>query len=173
MDHVDIWFQDETRVGQQGSLTRIWALKGTRPRVVRQQQFLYQYIFGAICPASGACAGLVLPFVNTECLELHLQEISNNVPSGRHGVVIMDQAGWHTTSSIALPSNISILHLPPYSPELNAQENIWLYLKDTFLSNRVFATLDSITDACCDAWNALAGSPELIQSIGNREWLTK
>ena len=169
-DDVDIWFQDETRVGQQGSRTRIWAEKGTRPRVVKQQQFLSQYIFGAINPSNGLCSALILPFANTECLQLHLEEISNTVPSGRHAVLIMDCASWHKGTELKAPSNISILHLPPYSPELNPQEGIWQYLKDTFLSNRVFKDIDDITDACCHAWNALADCPELIKSIGYRSW---
>lgn len=170
MKDVDIWFQDETRIGQQGSRTRIWAEKGTRPRVVKQQQFLYQYIFGAINPSSGASAALILPLVNTECLELHLIEIANTIPDNRHAVLIMDCASWHRGIKLKIPNKISILHLPPYSPELNPQENIWRYLKDTFLSNRVFNDIDDITDACCDAWNAIANNHTLITSIGYRSW---
>ena len=170
LEDVDIWFQDETRIGQQGSRTRIWAIKGTRPRVVKQQQFLYQYIFGAICPSSGQGVGLVLPYANGACFELHLQEISKTIPAKRHGVIIMDQASWHQTKQIQIPDNLSILHLPPYSPELNPQENIWRYLKDSFLSNRVFDNIEAITDACCDAWNSLINTPHLIKSIGTREW---
>ena len=66
IEAVDIWFQDEARVGQKGTLTRTWAKKGTRPRLVRQQQFEYAYIFGAVCPAQDQAVGLVLPVINTE-----------------------------------------------------------------------------------------------------------
>jgi hypothetical protein len=131
---------------------------------------LYQYIFGAINPSDGTSAALILPQVDTGCLQLHLEEISSKIPSGRHAVVIMDQAGWHISKSLKVPSNISLLHLPPYSPQLNPQENIWRYLKDTFLSNRTFDNSEDIMDACCEAWNSIAGSPELIMSIGNRDW---
>lgn len=167
---VDVWFQDETRVGQQGSLTRIWAKKGTRPRVVRQQQFISQYIFGAVCPAQGQAAGLILPCANSEGLELHLAEISKHVPADRHALVIMDQAGWHHTKNMQVPENISIIHLPPYSPELNAQENIWQHLKDAYLSNRVFHSRAEILEACVSAWNSLAASAQLISSISHRSW---
>lgn len=151
-------------------MTRIWAIKGTRPRVIRQQQFLYSYIFGAVCPSQKKCAGIIVPCANGHALEEHLKEIAYHIPEGRHAVVIMDQAGWHATQKIKIPENISILHLPPYSPELNPQENIWRYLKDTFLSNRVFSSIEDIIDACTEAWNALANSPELIASIASRDW---
>ena len=167
---VDIWYQDESRIGQQGSRTRIWAKTGTRPRVVKQQQFLYQYIYGAVCPAQKQCAAVVLPIANHEGLSEHLKEISSQVPQGRHAVVIQDQAGWHHKKELSIPSNISILHLPPYSPELNPQEKVWQYLKDTHLANRVFKDNDEIVDACCKAWNAFAQMPELIKSLTERKW---
>jgi transposase len=81
---VDLWFQDESRVGQQGSISRVWHYRGERPRLVRQQQFEYSYIYGAICPARGVCCGLVLPRANIEGMRLHLQEISAQVPEGHH-----------------------------------------------------------------------------------------
>jgi hypothetical protein len=79
---VEVWFQDETRVGQQGSLTRIWAIKGTRPRVVRQQQFLSTYIYGAVCPQRQVGAALIMPYANSDCMNLHLIEISHRLPVG-------------------------------------------------------------------------------------------
>ena len=170
LGQVDIWFQDEARVGQQGSLTRIWAPKGTRPRVVRQQQFMCQYIFGATCPSQKTGASIIVPYANSAAFEIHLEEISFHVPEGRHAVIIMDKAGWHSTKNIKTPQNISVLHLPAYSPELNAQENIWEYLKDNFLSNRVFESTKDIADACVNAWNKLIKNPDLIESITSREW---
>ena len=100
-----------------------------------------------------------------------LEEISRHVvPEGRHGGIVMDQAGWHTCKELCIPENLSILHLPAYSPELNAQENIWQYLKQTALSNRVFKSAVDIIDACCQAWNDLALNPNLITSIASRDW---
>ncbi len=151
-------------------MTRIWAIKGTRPRAVRQQQFLFRYIFGAVCPSQKKCAAIISPCANGFVLEEHLKEIAHHIPEGRHAVVIMDRAGWHATQKIKIPVSISILHLPPYSPELNPQENIWQYLKDTFLSNRVFDSIEDITQACVEEWNALARSPDLIASIAARDW---
>ena len=167
---VDIWFQDEARVGQQGSQTRIWAPKGTRPRVVKQQQFISSYIYGAVCPKQRECAALVLPFANYKGLELHLKEISFNIPTKRHAVVVLDQAGYHKAKDINIPDNITLLSLPPYSPELNPQEQVWRHLKDRFLSNRVFENSKSIVDACTQAWNAFASDKEKIFSLTYRKW---
>ncbi|QRQ83294.1 transposase [Paralysiella testudinis] len=79
-EHVDIWFQDESRIGQQGSLTRVWHEKGKRPRIIRQQQFEYAYIFGAVCLRTGTTAALVMPSVNKEAMLLHLRQISKETP---------------------------------------------------------------------------------------------
>lgn len=170
MKKVDIWFEDESRVGQQGSLTRIWAEKGTRPRVPRQQQFLYEYIFGAVCPKREIAVGLVLPCANAEGMQLLLNEISAETPPGRIAVIIMDGAGWHHFKGLVIPENIRILFLPAYSPELNPVEQIWQYLKDKFLANRVFVSLEEILDECCAAWNAFANNPSLISSLTTRSW---
>ena len=112
LESVDIWFQDEARVGQQGTLTRLWARKGTRPRAVRQQQFEYAYVFGAVCPAKDKGIALVLPAVNSQAMALHLAEISKATPEGRHALVVMDQAPWHTTPKLNPFNNLSILVTP-------------------------------------------------------------
>ena len=172
LDSVDVWFQDESRIGQQGSQTRLWAPTGTRPRAVKQQQFLYTYIFGAVCPEQKSCAALVWPEVNHIGLGKHLQELSWHVPKGRHALVVMDRAGWHRAKDLELPENISILHLPPYSPELNPQEQVWEYLKDRFLSNRVFKNYEEIVNVCCEAWSSFASEPDRIASLTQRKWAT-
>jgi transposase len=131
---------------------------------------LSQYIFGAVCPTQKTCAAVVVPYANHEALNEHLKEISAHVPPGRHAVIVQDQAGWHHKKELKVPSNISILHLPPYSPELNPQEQVWQHLKDTYLSNRVFEDLDDIMEACCKAWNSFAQMPDLIRSLCTRDW---
>ena len=85
-EQVDIWFQDEMRIGQRGTQTRLWARKGTRPRVVRQQQSESAYLFGAVCPQCDAAVGLVLPYANTQTMALHLEAVSQAVPPGQAGM---------------------------------------------------------------------------------------
>ena len=83
---------------------------------------------------------------------------------------LLDRAGWHTTPALRLPKNVSLLFLPSRAPELNPTENVWQYLRQTYLSNRVFRDYDHILDAACDAWNRLIDSPWIIMSIGLRQW---
>ncbi|MGH8702069.1 MAG: IS630 family transposase [Burkholderiales bacterium] len=167
---IELWWQDEARVGQKNKITRRWARRGTRPRAPRDQRTKSAYLFGAICPKQGKAAGLVLPFCNTAAMTLHLEEISRAVSPGAHAVLLLDQAGWHTTGKLNLPDNITLLVLPSRSPELNPVENVWQFIRDNWLSNRVFNSYDAILDHCCEAWNKLVDQPWKIMSIGTREW---
>ena len=115
-------------------------------------------------------------------MQEHLTEISATVDPGAHAVLILDQAGWHTTAKLIVPENITLLPLPPRSPELNpplthasmrcraAVENIWQYIRDNWLSNRVFKSYDDSVALCCEAWNNLIDRPWKIMSIGRRTW---
>lgn len=168
---LELWWQDEARVGQQGSVTRVWADKGPRPRLPRDQRYSYAYLYGAVCPERDCGAALVLPAVNIDMMNLHLEEISRQVQPGHHAVLILDGAPWHDERGrLLVPDNISLLKLPPYSPELNPAENIWQYLRQTHLNNRVFQTYEHIVDACCWAWNAFTAIPGKIYQIASRHW---
>ena len=112
----------------------------------------------------------MLPFCNSVTMSMELAEISQTVSAGAHAVLLLDQAGWHTSDKLVVPANISLLPLPPKSPELNPTENIWQYLRDNWLSNRVFASVADIVDHCCYAWNKLINQPWTIMSIGLRDW---
>ena len=103
-------------------------------------------------------------------MNLHLAEIAKNVAAGAHAVLLVDQAGWHMTDKLAVPENITILPLPAKCPELNPVENLWQFMRDNWLSNRVFKSYDDIVDHCCDAWNKLIEQPWRIMSIGLRDW---
>ncbi|MGH6853100.1 MAG: transposase [Methylocella sp.] len=119
---VEIWFQDEARVGQQGTLTRIWAKRGTRPRIKRDRRFTWAYLFGAICPARGTGAALVMPTVSIDAMNKHLAEISQCVSLGAIALLILDGAGWHGSPRLVVPDNIVLLPLPPHAPEPNATD---------------------------------------------------
>jgi len=157
-------------VGQQGTLTRIRARRGSRPRAPRDTRYQWAYLFGAVCPARGTAAGLVLPVVNTAAMSAHLAEIARNVAPGAHALLILDGAGWHGSATLVLPENISLLTLPPCSPELNPVENVWAYLRASKLAITVFDTYDDILNACCSAWNFFADDPKAIASITSPDW---
>jgi transposase len=168
---LEVWWQDEARIGQQGALTRVWAERGSRPAAPKDCRYAWAYLFGAVCPARGVGAGLVLPAANARAMSLHLAEISSQVAPGAHAVVVMDGAGWHQTGGeLRVPPNITPLHLPPYAPELNPVENVWAFLRSNKLSNRVFESYDTILDACADAWNWPTAQPERITTIASRPW---
>ncbi len=167
---LEIWFQDEARVGQKGTLAYVWARQGTRPRAVQDTRYVSAYLFGAVCPQRGVGAGLVMPRANAESLNDHLAEIARTVVPGAHAVLVMDGAGWHKSNDLVVPGNISLLELPPYAPELNPVENIWQYLRRNKLAHRLYDTYEAIVDACCAAWNALIAAPDTITSIATREW---
>jgi hypothetical protein len=168
---LEIWFTDEARVGQQGTLTRIWARRGTRPRAPRDRRYTWAYLFGAVCPERAVGAGLVLPFANAAAMRLHLEEISRQVTPGAHAVLVLDGAGWHGLAALGeVPRNLTLLPLPPYSPELNPVENLWQHLRQNQLSLRVWPDYTAIVDTCCQAWNALMAMPDRIASITRRDW---
>ena len=127
-------------------------------------------MFGAICPARGKGAAIASPWVNTDAMQAHVDEIARNVAPGAHAVLIMDRAAWHTTNALAMPDNITPILLPSRAPELNPVENIWQYLRANWLSNRVFESYDDIIEAICEAWNNLIASTDTIKSIGMRKW---
>ena len=103
-------------------------------------------------------------------MQWHLEEIAAQVSPGAHALVILDQAGWHTTKKLRVPDNITLLPLPPRAPELNPAENIWQFMRENWLSNRVFKSYDEIVDLACEAWNKLIDQPWTIMSIGLRDW---
>ncbi len=107
----------------------------------------------------GIGAAVVLPHVGVEAMTIHLAEINRHVTAGVHAVLALDQAGWHTSPKLQVPENISLLPLPPYAPELNPVENVWVYLRANFLNHRVWNSYDAIVGACCAAWNKLMSTP--------------
>ena len=167
---IEIWFQDEMRIGQKNGCVRQWAPRGSRPRQPVDQRYENTYIFGAVCPARDTGAALVLPYANTGAMQRHIDEIGRHVAPGAIAVVLMDNAGWHRTGKLVWPGNVRPLFIPPGCPELNAAENIWQFLRQTYLSNRVFDTYTGIVDAACSAWNKLLAEPGRIASIATRKW---
>jgi DDE superfamily endonuclease len=165
-----VWFADEARIGQKNSLTRVWGPTGSRPVAPKDLGFSSTYVFGAVCPSEGKAAALIMPICNTLAMNHHLGEISSQVAVDGHAVVILDGAGWHRSHGLVVPENITLLPLPPYSPELNPVERIWHYLRSHWLANSVFGALADIMDACEAAWNRFATNPGLIRSLCAVAW---
>ena len=160
------------RIGQKNGCVRQWAERGTRPRQPVDQRYESAYIFGAVCPARDTGAALILPYADTWAMQQHIDETSKHVAPGSHAVMLLDNAGWHRTKKLNWPANVSPMFIPSACPELNAAENIWQYLRQTWLSNRVFDDYNAVVDAACSAWNKLTTETGRIASIAFRDWAT-
>ncbi len=139
--------------------------------MVRDNRHASAYLFGAICPDRAVGAAIIMPGVNAEAMSEHLAEISTQVTPGAQAVLICDGAGWHQTGGrLRVPDNITLLPLPPYSPELNPMENVWHDLRENTLCALVWDSYDAIVEACTTAWHFLINDPERIRSIGTPKW---
>jgi hypothetical protein len=163
-EKIEIWFADEARIGQKNKITRRRA-RGTRPTAPRDQRTPSTYVFGAVCPKQGKGAALILPACNTEAMNLHLVEIAKTVVPSAHAVLLVDQAGWHMSTRLVVRPNITIIALPAKSPELSPVENIWQFMRDNWLSNRVFKSYDDLIDHCCEGWNKLVSISSFLFSV--------
>lgn len=167
---LEVWFQDEARIGQTGRNCRRWYQKGTRPTGLKDQRHTAVYLFGAACPERDAAFGLVLPVVSTGAMQAFLDQLSEQIATEAHALLVMDRAGWHCANDLVVPDNITPVFLPPYSPELNSIERLWLHLKERSLSHRLWADYDAILDAVCQAWQRVINETGRIRSLCSMDW---
>lgn len=168
---IVLLFQDEARVGQKGRCCRRWWLRGDRPGGPVGQRYGYAYLFAAIEPLSGRDFCLVLPAVSTVAMSEFLRRFAATLAQEEHAVMVVDGAGWHTSHDLIVPPNVTLLRLPPYSPELNPVERVWLHLRERHLSHRILNGYAEIVDAVCQAWCQL--TPQLLRSLCGFPWLRK
>lgn len=112
-----------------------------------------------------------MPYADTEAMQEFLDRFSDTIADNEHVAMFADRAGWHIAGDLRVPDNITLIQLPSYSPELNPVERVWLYLKERFLSHRLWPTYDDTLHACCAAWNALRQEAGRIQSLCSFPWL--
>lgn len=164
-------FQDEGRFGLLGTPRRCWAPHGMRPVVGARLERKYLYAFSAVSPHDGVLDSLVLPWVSAETMSLFLNEVAQ-----RHAdefvVMVMDQAGWHIAGDLAVPQNMRVVLLPPYSPELNPAEHLWEALRDDCFANSVFADLDAVETALTNGLVALEANTARTRSMTGFKWIT-
>ena len=170
---VALWFMDEARVGQKGRLCHRWWRRGRRPPGRRDKRCKWAYLVAAVEPATGAAVALVLPAATTAAMNLFLAEFGQSLPGGVHAVLALDRAGWHRAKALEVPGTVTLLPLPPYAPELNPVERVWLYLRERCLSLRVFKDCRALVDACCAAWNRLVAAPDRLHSLCDQPWIKK
>ncbi len=168
-----VYFEDEARFGQQGTLTHVWAQRGTRPTAVRQTEYGYLWVLGAVCPATGHAEGLLSPRLNTAVVNIFLEQFSRTLAADEHAVLIWDGAGFHTSGALQLPANVSVVQLPAYSPELNPVENLWHYLKSHFWSNRAYDDYEALESAAIAAWRKAVLDAALMQTVCAAPYLSR
>lgn len=169
---IEVWVQDEMRVGQKGKVGRRWAEKGSSPRTVVHGGFKSAWLFGAFCPERDIGASIVVDEVSTEAMSAHLGVISQAVLPGNPAAVLIDGAGFHAKAkNLVVPSNITLVLFPAYSPELNPAEGVWEFLKGGVLVHRFYRTVEEIMDRCCAAWRSLIDEPGRIRSLCSYPWL--
>jgi transposase len=168
-----VYFQDESRFGQQGTLTNVWARKGSRPTAVRQTEYQYLWVIGAVCPETGHAEGLLSPQLNAKIVNEFLAQFARTLPADEQAVMIWDGAGFHVAKELRVPENVTLVKLPPYSPELNPIENLWHYLKSHFWSNRAYDDYDALEQAAVDAWEQAVLDPELMKTVCAAHYLNR
>ena len=152
-------------------MCRVWWKRGERPPGLCDKRFTFAYIFAAVEPGTDNAFALMLPDANTEAMQEFLDQFAETIGEDEHVVLILDQAGWHGAGALRVPASITLVPLPPYSPELNPVERVWEYMKERFLSLRLLNDYDAIVDAACKAWNRLRAETGRITSLCSYPWI--
>ena len=163
-------FQDEAGFGRINKLKYCWCKKGIRPSVPCHHIREYRYAYGAVEPISGESCFLIMPYCNTQCMNIFLDHLSKSYPNDRI-VLVCDGAAWHKAKALIIPENIRLVFIPPYAPEMNPIEQIWKEIRKRGFKNEVFQTLNKVVDRLCSTICSI--SPETIISITARDWIVK
>jgi len=163
-------FEDEAGFGRINKPKYCWCFPGLRPIVPCHHIREYRYVFGAVEPLTGDSVFLILPYSNTVCMNLFLQELSKTY-SDDFILLVCDGAGWHKAKALEIPENIRLIFLPPATPEMNPIEQIWKEIRKRGFRNEIFKTLDHVMHRLCDTIRSL--SNETIRSITGRDWILK
>ena len=148
-----------------------WFTRGQRPSGLCDQRYMWTHLFAAVRPATGQSFALVLPELSTEAMQVFLDRFAAELAPDEHAVLTVDQAGWHVAHALRVPDTVSLIYLPPYSPQLNPVERVWLYLRERHLSHRLLDGYDAIVDALCHAWKQL--DPERLTSLTQYSYLNQ
>ena len=165
-----LMFQDEASFGRINKPKRCWCGEGIRPTVPCHRVREYTYAFGAVSPLDGGMVSLVLPKCNTQCMTIFLDEVSKQYPDD-YILMIADNAPWHKSNGLVVPKNMEIFPLLPYTPELNPIEMIWDEIREKFFKNKLFKTLNAVTDKLCEAIVHLIDNKNIVKSITGWEWI--
>jgi hypothetical protein len=168
---VELWSEDEHRIGLKPIIRRVWRKKGQRPIISVQHRYKWTYLYGFVCPQSGHTFWLLLPTVAAYVWSAVLAEFAAALGAGpnKRIVVVIDQAGWHISDEVVIPEGLHVVYLPPYSPELQPAEHLWS-LSDEALVNQHFDNLDALIDTQAERCRRLREQSELIHRHTHFHW---
>ena len=166
---LKLFFQDEARFGRISELFSCWAPAGIRPVIPAQIVRQYTHIFSAVCPHDGESFSLILPYADSEAMEIFLSELSRQYGQNRL-ILVMDQAAWHRTSNLKKFENIRIIYQPPHSPELNPVEHLWEHIREKFLRNAYWTSMDILESMLEEVIVTVEKSQSIIQSLVGFHW---
>ncbi len=161
-------FQDEAGYGRINKPKYCWCKKGERPCVPCHHIREYRYVYGAVEPLTGESCFLIMPYCNTQCMNVFLNELSETFPDD-FIVLVCDGAAWHKSKGLNIPKNIELVFIPPYTPEMNPIEQIWKEIRMIGFRNEVFSSLEKVVDRLCFTIQSI--SNDRIKSITLREWI--
>lgn len=168
---LEVWCQDEARLGLKPIVRKVWALRGQRPIAHTHTRYEWLYVYGFVQPTTGRTYWLILPTVNTLAMNLALAEFARDVGAGpnKSVLVVVDNAGWHRSSDLVVPQGVELLYLPAATPELQPAERLWPLLREE-IANTTFTTLDHLQDQLVDRCLQLAAQPEVVQGLTYYHW---
>lgn len=161
-------FQDEAGFGRINKPKYCWCKKGMRPSVPCHHIREYRYTYGAVEPRTGEAFFLIMPYCNTDCMNVFLKQLSDSYPKDKI-VLVCDGAAWHKSKGLSISHNIRLVFIPPYTPEMNSIEQIWREIRTQGFRNEIFASLDKVVDRLCETIQNL--TKDTIKSITGRNWL--
>lgn len=161
-------FQDEAGFGRINKPKYCWCKKGIRPLVPCHHIREYRYTYGAVEPRTGESSFLIMPYCNTDCMNMFLKHLSDSYPKDRI-ILVCDGASWHKSKRLIIPDNIRLVFIPPYTPEMNPIEQIWREIRTKGFKNEVFTTLEKVVDRLCETICNL--TKDTIKSITGRDWI--
>lgn len=165
---VRLMFQDEAGFGRINKPKYCWCFPGIRPNVPCHHIREYRYAYGAVEPLTGESFFLILPYSNTICMNIFLENLAKRYPDDTI-LLVCDGAAWHRAKALVVPHNIRLLFLPPATPEMNPIEQIWKELRKRGFRNEVFHSLNDVIDRLCDTICSL--SHNVVRSITARKWI--
>ncbi len=169
---VEVWYQDEARLGLKPILRRVWARRGCRPHAASRTRYEWLYVYGFVHPRSGRCYWLILPTVNSAAMTVALAEFARDIGAGpeKRVVLVVDNAGWHTSHDLQLPPGIELFFLPAYTPELQPAERLWPLIREG-VANQSFADLDALQQRLVDRCLTVSTTPHIVRALTNFHWL--